>query len=395
MKSEEILKNVVELSMEAVEVSVSSARILSGTREVQIAALSMESATEELAASIGEIENSAKHSSQAVRDSSALTHDGMRELSELERDITETGKLFETVSGKTQGLQDVVSTLEKVVDLISKIAAQTNLLALNATIEAARAGEHGKGFSVVAGEVKSLSRQTSQATETIREQIGQLSTSFSDVLDAVTAIRSVVETIIQKTSKVSGDFVKINASSSTISAQVDSLAGIISQQKSVVQLLAQNMSTVKTKGDVNLESIGLLANQTDQSVTLIEDWRKKLAEEDIENKIIYLAQADHLLWKKRLLDMAIGRSNLKAADLTNHMSCRLGKWYYQQADEAMKRKPAFTRIEAPHKDVHHHGIEAAKCFEAGRIEDGMRHYELLETASKDVIKCLSELLSST
>lgn len=394
MKSEDILKNVVDLSMAAVEICVSSAQILSGTREVQGAATSMASATEELAASIGEIENSAKNSSLAVHESSTLTHDGMKELSDLQGDIAKTEKIFEAVSTKTQDLQNAVSSLEKFVDLISKIAGQTNLLALNATIEAARAGEHGKGFTVVAGEVKSLSRQTSEATETIRRQISQLGASFSEVLGAVESIRSVVESIVRKTAKVSGDFEKINASSSTISGQVDDLASIISQQKTAVQLLAENMAVVKSKGDVNLEAIDVLANQTDQSVTLIEGWRSKLAEESIENKVIYLAQADHLLWKKRLLDMAIGRSNLKASDLTDHTLCRLGKWYYQQTDEAMKRNPAFIRIEAPHKAVHHHGIEAAKCFEEGKIDDGMRHYKLLEDASKEVIECLVALIPS-
>lgn len=392
MESQEVLKNVVDLSMSAVEVSVSTAHILSGTRDVQNAATSMASAVEELAASIGEIENSAQRSSHAVQESAELTNQGMRELSELKSDVMQTGTVFETVSIKTQELQNVVDNLGKVVEMISKIAGQTNLLALNATIEAARAGEHGKGFAVVAGEVKSLSRQTSDATETIKSQIQQLTSSFSDVLGSVSNAQNIVHSVIEKTEKVSHDFEQINQNSSSISSQVTELASIISQQKMAVQLLAENMAVVKDKGDINLNAVDVLADQTDKSVKLIEDWRVKLANEDIENKVIYLAQADHLLWKKRLLDMAVGKSQMKSTDLTDHTLCRLGKWYYSDAARQIKNLPDFLSIEDPHKKVHYHGIEAAKCFETGRIDEGMKHYSLLEDASIGVIQGLQALL---
>ncbi|OFW88963.1 MAG: hypothetical protein A3J37_06025 [Alphaproteobacteria bacterium RIFCSPHIGHO2_12_FULL_45_9] len=392
MESKEILVNVIELSMSAVEVSVSTAHILSGTREVQSAATSMASAVEELSASIGEIENSAQRSSISVTESSHLTSQGMSELSHLKQEVLKTGAVFETVSVKTKDLQNVVGNLGKVVDMISKIAGQTNLLALNATIEAARAGEHGKGFAVVAGEVKSLSRQTSEATETIKHQIQLLNNSFQDVLGSVSNAQSIVHNVIQKTEKVSQDFNQINLNSSSIESQVTELASIISQQKMAVQLLAQNMSVVKDKGDINLHAVDILADQTDKSVKLIEDWRAKLANEDIEDKVIYLAQADHLLWKKRLLDMAVGKSQMKSSDLTDHTLCRLGKWYYSDAVSQIKNLPDFLSIEDPHKKVHHHGIEAAKCFEAGRIDDGMKHYNLLEAASTEVIQGLQALL---
>lgn len=393
MKSVQVLKNVVDLSMSAVEVSVSTANILSGARDVQNAATSMASAIEELAASIGEIETSANRTSEAINTSGQLTSEGLSELETLKRDISDTGTEFETVAIKTKDLQDVVTNLGKVVDLIAKIAGQTNLLALNATIEAARAGEHGKGFAVVASEVKNLSKQTSDATETIRTQINQLNTSFEDVLESVSKSQNNIHSVIQKAEKVATDFEHINTNSISITQQMEELADIISQQRIAVNLLAENMSIVKDKGDLNLVSVETLANQTDKSVQLIEEWRATLSNEDIENKVVYLAQADHLLWKKRLLDMAVGRSNMKSTDLSDHTLCRLGKWYYQVSDERIKNMVPFKSIEEPHKKVHSYGIEAAKFFENNKIEDGMRCYAELDTASQAVIQKLGEILS--
>lgn len=57
---------------------------------------------------------------------------------------------------------------------ISEIAGETNLLALNATIEANAAGDQGRGFAVIAGEVKDLANQTSNATSEINIIVGNL-----------------------------------------------------------------------------------------------------------------------------------------------------------------------------------------------------------------------------
>ena len=82
--------------------------------------------------------------------------------------------------------------VNEIVVLIKGIADQTHLLSLNAAIEAAGAGEAGKGFTVVANEVKELSRSTAAATATIRNKI-EVMQSNTDI--AVKSILSIIDII--------------------------------------------------------------------------------------------------------------------------------------------------------------------------------------------------------
>ncbi|PZO84847.1 MAG: hypothetical protein DI626_07925 [Micavibrio aeruginosavorus] len=128
---------------------------------------SVAAATEELAASIGEISSNMVSSKQATDE------------------IVEKTK----VSGKASDrLVDTTKQMETIVSLIRDIADQVNLLALNATIEAARAGEAGKGFAVVASEVKNLANQTAQATDDIAREISEVQSISGEVAQTVREI---------------------------------------------------------------------------------------------------------------------------------------------------------------------------------------------------------------
>lgn len=79
-------------------------------------------------------------------------------------------------------VNDLSGMLTDAISEISDINANTRLLALNARIEAARAGEAGAAFSVVAGEVQTLSEKTSGVANELATKTQQSIAELSDII---------------------------------------------------------------------------------------------------------------------------------------------------------------------------------------------------------------------
>lgn len=136
-------------------------------------------------------------------------------------------------------LAEATNQIDSVSALIREIASQTNLLALNATIEAARAGQAGRGFSVVASEVKSLSAQTSGATNEISRQIEAIQLASQRCIEALQSIRGRMLGARTSGQGVSDEIAKQSRSTTqialTIRAAADDAQGALSSARAVRQ----------------------------------------------------------------------------------------------------------------------------------------------------------------
>ncbi len=122
----------------------------------------------------------------------------------ISNQILHSGDIVKTTVEKIHKAEEISSHLteanqkiSKVVEIIHSIASQIDLLAINAAVEAAHAGESGKGFSVVAGEVKSLAKQTSQATEEISHQIEHIQSVSTKVVEIFKEIKKSIMEVEQ------------------------------------------------------------------------------------------------------------------------------------------------------------------------------------------------------
>ncbi|MFN3228290.1 MAG: methyl-accepting chemotaxis protein [Asticcacaulis sp.] len=211
-------------------------------------------ASEELGATITEVDRQASASASVARDAAVKANQTQSAVGEL---------------------SDAVVRINEIVDLISTVAKQTNLLALNATIEAARAGDAGKGFAVVAHEVKGLADQTSKATEEIRSRI-------SNVRDAAERTTAEIGEIAQVIVQMQG--ISENTSDS-VSQQVQATREISHSLSTALQNAGEATTTIEQLNQA-AEEAGVvssavreashtLSSQADQMRTVVEGFLKR------------------------------------------------------------------------------------------------------------------------
>ncbi|MFN3076174.1 MAG: methyl-accepting chemotaxis protein [Alphaproteobacteria bacterium] len=388
----EWLRSLVHVSMEINE-SVASAvsEMTREMREVDSHAENIAAAAHEMTITINTIADSAERGVVSAREAETGSREGISSSERAEQTIQQIVASISQAAGKVDTLAAASEQIGQIVGQIEAIAKQTNLLALNATIEAARAGAAGKGFAVVAGEVKNLANQTSHATEDIRTRIARLR---GDMDSIVVSMREGAAAVTRGQDAVTASANQVREAYKQVShatKMMEEITEILHHQTHASSEVSKGIQTIAKMAAGNVAQVNILSDNMTSANGRTVPLLDSLCARQIPDATIHRAKSDHVIWKKNLAQMALGRLQLNPNELADHHHCRLGKWYDQVTDPGIRNHPAYRALEAPHQLVHKHGIEAARLYSARDLDGAEAEIEKVQTASKEVLRLLEEL----
>lgn len=205
--------NTRQVATAANETSNAIAQISDGAQNQTHAISQVAAAVRQTATSVSDVSRNTSIASQKSHESIAIIRDGMQKMSDMVNVVSNIA----TNSDK----------INKITEVIEKIANKTNLLSLNAAIEAARAGEHGKGFSVVAEEVGKLAANSAESSQEIAQLVQQ----------AVTETAKAVATV----KEVSEDMGRIELASRETDQMLQRISAALEQQSSATEEINANV----------------------------------------------------------------------------------------------------------------------------------------------------------
>jgi methyl-accepting chemotaxis protein len=246
-----IQTTVIEVIESTSQVRLQTQELVSLASDITVSSQSQQQESDMVATAINEMRVTSENVSQNAQEAAQATDRSSEEAAVANQGIGDTVTSIQGLATEisaaeesVQRLNQDVTNIVSVLDVIRGIAEQTNLLALNAAIEAARAGEQGRGFAVVADEVRSLASKTQESTGDIQTMIERLQEGTNVVVHAMESSRSTSEKTIS-----------LVQSASTALGEISSSVGIINEMNTHIATAASQQTSVSGELNASIQKI--------------------------------------------------------------------------------------------------------------------------------------------
>ncbi|MGI9915499.1 methyl-accepting chemotaxis protein [Vibrio owensii] len=243
--------------------------------------------SEAVAAAVHEMQVTSRNVSDSATEAALASQTANEELSNTNVILEQTVAAIRDLAGEIESASQVINTLDNdvsniasVLDVIRGIAEQTNLLALNAAIEAARAGEQGRGFAVVADEVRSLASRTQKSTGEIQTMIEKLQAGAAQAVEVMQGSKTSSEDTIQSAGLATESLAEILNAIARMNEMNTHIATAAGQQSSVsdevnsnVQGIADSSTSIVDVVSQAQQSLSMLSEQTQQLDKQVSQFR--------------------------------------------------------------------------------------------------------------------------
>jgi methyl-accepting chemotaxis protein len=156
---------IVSLNSSSKEIEAASQEQTSSASENASAITEVSATLQELTITAKQITNNVGELVYSSEEATKLLQEGAKQLLNTVSELEEVGAISKSNAAQIAELGKRSALINEMVELIKEVANKTNILSINASIEASRSGEAGAGFSVVAAEIRELSKETIESAK--------------------------------------------------------------------------------------------------------------------------------------------------------------------------------------------------------------------------------------